>query len=195
VDILVGPADLARWERRPIWPAVLAGPRPGDARDCFGREVAVEPPGPPVAGGAFERALTAILRYDVFPPELVQGVLRRTPVEPGDTVGIRYRGFPAVDLFFAARVIDRFEGERDRMWRGGFTYRTLVGHPELGEETFSAWKEPASGRVGVELRSWSRPGTRLARAAAPLVRRVQVAANRAALGHLGRVAAEWCYRP
>lgn len=189
MDLLVGAADLARWERRPIWPAVAAGPRPGDARDCFGREVALEPPGPPVDGGPFERALAAILRYEVFPPDLVQGVLRRTPLEPGDTVGIRYRGFPAVELFFAARVVDRFRGEQDGLVRAGFTYQTLIGHPELGEETFSAWKEPASGRVGVELRSWSRPGTRLARAAAPLVRRVQVRANRAALEHLSRVAA------
>ncbi len=190
VDFILRAAELARWEGRALWPGVEDGPRPGDARDCFRREVAREPPGQPVAGGPFERVAAAILRYEVFPPRLVEAVLRRAPLEPGDTVGIRYKGLRVVDLFFAARVADRFRRVEDRLLREGFTYRTLVGHPELGEETFSAWKELATGRVGVELRSWSRPGTRLARLGAPIVRRLQIHAGHAALDHLARVAAE-----
>lgn len=180
--------DLARWEARPFWPAIAGGPAPGDARDRLRRDVGVEAPGQPVAGGPFERVAAAILRYEVFPPALVEGVLRRSPVEPGDTVGIRYKGFRIAHLFFAARVVDRFRRVADGLVSEGFTYRTLVGHPELGEETFSAHKDLVSGKVSVELRSWSRPGTRLARFAAPIVRRMQVAAGRAALDHLERVA-------
>jgi hypothetical protein len=183
-----GAPDLARWEARPFWPAIAAGPRRDDARDHLRRDVGLEAPGPPVAGGAFERVAAAILRYEVFPPDLVEGVLRRAPVEPGDTVGIRYKGLRIADVFFAARVVDRFRRLTGGVVSEGFTYRTLVGHPELGEETFSVAKQIASGRVSVELRSWSRPGTRLARLAAPIVRRLQTAAGRAALDHLGRIA-------
>jgi len=190
VDLVTGRApDLARWEGRPFWPAIAAGPRRGDARDCFRRDVATEPPGPPVAGGPFERVAAAILRYDVFPPAMVDGVLRRAPVEAGDTVGIRYRRFRVADLFFAARVVDRFRRVADGTVSEGFTYRTLVGHPELGEETFSVAKQLESGLVSVELRSWSRPGTLLARLASPIVRRLQLAAGRGALDHLARIAA------
>lgn len=191
MEIVIGrQPDLTRWEARPFWPAIEAGPRAGDARDCFRREVAEEVPGQPVACGPFERVAAAILRYEVFPSDLVEGVLRRAPVEVGDTVGIRYKGFRIAHLFFAARVIDRFRREADGVMREGFTYRTLVGHPELGEETFSVDKQVQSGVVSVELRSWSRPGTPLARLGAPLVRRFQIAAGEAALNHLARIAIE-----
>jgi Domain of unknown function (DUF1990) len=181
--------DLTGWEARPFWPAIAAGPRAGDARDRFRRDVAAEAPGEPVAGGPFARVAAAILRYEVFPPALVEGVLRRAPVEPGDTVGIRYKGFRVADVFFAARVVDRFRRVGDGAVCEGFTYRTLVGHPELGEETFSVGKRLATGEVWVELRSWSRPATLLARLAAPLVRRMQISAGRAALDHLAQIAA------
>lgn len=185
--VFFGTPDLARWERRPIWPAIAAGPREGDARDCYRRDIAVEPPGDPVADGVFERTAAAILRYDIFPPSVIVGVLRRTPVEVGDTVGTRYKRLRAVDLFFASRVVARFRATNGELLRSGFTYQTLVGHPELGEETFSVEKHLPTGRVSVELRSWSRPGTLLARATAPVVRRLQVAGNHAALEHLARV--------
>jgi len=128
VDLVVRAPDLARWERRPFWPGISGGPAGGDARDCLRRDVAVEPPGQPVPGGPFERVAAAILAYRVFPPALVEAVLRRAPVEPHDTVGIRYKGFPIVDLFFAARVVERFRRAGDGLVCEGFTYRTLVGH-------------------------------------------------------------------
>ena len=96
---------------------------------------------------------------------------------------------PLVRLFFAARVVDVFDAASDGWWRSGFTYRTLVGHPELGEETFAVEKEVATGRVRVALRSWSRPGTWLARAFAPVVRRLQVGASERALEYLATVGA------
>ena len=189
MDVVLGAPDLARWEVRPFWPAACAGPRPGDRRDRYARRVASEGAGEPEPGGPFRRLEAAILRFEVFPPRLIRGVLRRAPVEPGDAVGILYLGFGPLRLFFASRVLDRHDEVRGGVRRAGFTYRTLVGHPELGEETFSVEKDLASGGVSVELSSWSRPGTRLARAAAPLLRRVQVSANHQALEHLAAVAA------
>lgn len=184
---------LEEWERRPFWPGVESGPGAEDRRDAYVREIAVEAPGPPEPGGAHRRVAERILAYEVFPPRWITGVLRRRPVEVGDTVGIRFHLMPGIDLFFAARVVSVLDGETGGTWSTGFTYQTLVGHPELGEETFSVEKDVASGRVSAALRSWSRPGTLLAKAFAPLVRVFQVRASRAALDHLSAVAldASW----
>jgi uncharacterized protein (UPF0548 family) len=182
VDILIaGAPRLERWDTRPFHSMER---RSRDRSDVYERWVADEPPGPP--GARFRAIADSIRRYGIFPPSLVTGVLRR-PVEVGDTVGVHYRGLPLVTLFFAARVVDVFDGATDGWWRTGFTYRTLVGHPELGEETFAVEKELATGRVRVALRSWSRPGTWLARAFSPLVRRLQVRASRRALDHLASI--------
>lgn len=183
---------LEDWEHRPFAEGVEGGPRPRDNRDVYIREVAREPPGPPEAEGVHQRLAAAIWRYEIFPPQLVSGVLRRTPVQVGDTVGILYHAPLAVELFFAARVVEVIHGRREtstgEIWRSGFTYRTLRGHPELGEETFAVDKDLATGAVLVSLRSWSRGGTFLARTFAPVVRRLQVHASYAALDHLERLA-------
>jgi uncharacterized protein (UPF0548 family) len=179
---------LDMWEKRPFWPGVENGPGPGDRQDAYEREAGTEAPGAPEPDGAHCRAAAAILRYDIFPPGLVRPVLRRTPVRVGDTVGICYRLAPGIGLFFAARVTGCFDEEKGGVWRTGFTYRTLIGHPEYGEETFSVEKEMATGRVIVALRSWSRPGTVLALLLPPWVRRQQVRASGAALAHLADIA-------
>jgi len=95
---------------------------------------------------------------------------------------------PGFDLFCGARVLECFDEARDGVWNNGFKYRTLAGHPELGEETFSVEKDMATGRVIAALRSWSRAGTWLTWLAAPFTRRVQVRANKAALAHLASLA-------
>ena len=85
-------------------------------------------------------------------------------------------------------MTDSFDGPAGGVWRAGFTFRTLRGHPELGEETFFVEKNPVSGAVRAGLRSWSRPGLWLTRLASPFARRVQVRVSRAALDHLERTA-------
>jgi uncharacterized protein (UPF0548 family) len=188
VPILGHRPDLARWEALPISAAVALGPRPSDYRDCFEGVVATEPPGEPLSDGPFRRVAAAIRDYRVFPPSLVEGVLRNTPIQTGDTVGILFHIIPGIDLFSAARVTATFDDFGDGIWRAGFTYRTLDGHPELGEETFAVEKQLATGEVTASLRSWSRPGTWLTRAGWPITRWFQVHANRAAVRHLLRIA-------
>jgi uncharacterized protein (UPF0548 family) len=121
--------------------------------------------------------------------------MRRQPVELGDTICLRYPFVPGVHLFFGARVIDRFEESTAKHWRCGFTYRTLQGHSECGEETFIVEKDLATGKVTAALRSWSRPGLLIARLTYPIVRMLQLRAGRAALDHLEQVAhPEKCHR-
>lgn len=186
---LGGKPRLADWLDRPFSPTVERGPRARDRRDCFECVVGVESVGEPEPDGPHRRVAEAIFGYRVFPPSLVTPHLLRSPVQVGDTVGALFHLLPGVDLFCASRVVDRFDEARDGIWHSGFQYRTLAGHPELGEETFSVEKDMESGSVVAALRSWSRPGTWLTWLASPYTRHTQVRANNAAIAHLASVAA------
>ncbi len=183
---------LADWEPRPFAPGSAAGPGPADHCDLYEQKVAQEEPGLPAAQGCLFRLAKKIGRYEIFPPSMITGVLRRSPVATGDTVGILFHAPLGLELFFAARVIDCFEGrfteDGREVFRSGFTYRTLRGHPELGEETFAVEKDLVTGEIRVFLRSWSRPGIFLSRVFVKLLRHLQTRACRAALGHLAQVA-------
>lgn len=180
---------LDAWEHREFSEGVENGPSPRDNRDAYEREVAIELAGEPETDGPFRRVADALLRYDIFPRSFVTPVLRRAPVEVGDAVGICYHFAPGLDFFFAARVIRRFDERDGNLWRAGFTYRTLRGHPETGDETFCVEKDLTTGTVRVALRSWSRPGIWLARIGYPLTRRIQRRSSCAALDNLQRQAA------
>jgi hypothetical protein len=176
--------NLDALEPLPLTPGVGAGPGPSDYRDSYERVMAAEPPGPPLPDGPFEALARAVLGYEIFPPSLVTGVLRRNPVQLGDTYGICYHVLPGIDLFFAGRVTAVFHEDTDGVCRTGFTFRTVIGHPELGEETFWVEKDQATGVVRAGLRSWSRPGLWLTWLGRPFVRRIQVRACHAALENL-----------
>lgn len=172
--------DLARWEARPIHPESRGPAPPGAFHDRHERIVAVEAAGPPERGGPFERVLEAILGYDIFPADIGEGVVRRRPVQLGDTVGLTYRFVPGLRCFFASRVT-AVDGQ-------GFTYQTLCGHAEIGEERFRVEKDERTGEVRASLSAWSRPGLWYVRLVTPLARRLQLAAGRRALDHLQQVA-------
>lgn len=177
------PARLERWSGRHLHPGTVAGPDSRAHHDRHRRIVAVEPCGPPLADGPFERAAHAILRYQVFPPHIGEGVLRG-PVQVGDTVGLRYHLLPGLDLFFASRVSCVFDDRGEFEWRRGFTYQTLCGHPEIGEETFAVTKNLQTGAVIVTLEAWSRLGLSWLQPLEFLARRFQLGAGRAALDFL-----------
>lgn len=180
--------DLEEWENRNFAPGVEGGPGPGDSRDRHQRVVGAEEPGLPRTEGPHRRAAAAIGRGEIFPPRLLSPLIRRAPVASGDTVALRYRLLPGVALVVAARVVDCFNGADGDTWRSGFTYRTLAGHPFVGEETFAVEKDLPSGEVRVVLASWSRPQGFFVRLLLPWVRRRQLAAGRAAVEHLTRLA-------
>ena len=177
--------NLTGWDRRPIAPGTLAGPTPNSFHDAHRRIVAVEPPGPALADGPFRRAARAIRDYDIFPSDIGRGKIKR-PVEVGDVVGLRYYLAPGLHIFFASRVSDVFDSSQ----RSGFTYQTLQGHPELGEETFAVDKDPLTGAVSVSLVAWSQLALPLAALIGPLARHFQTNAGRRALDHLERLAQE-----
>jgi uncharacterized protein (UPF0548 family) len=177
------------WESRALGPAVAPGDI-GYAVDEHLGELAREAPGAPVPGGPFTLAASAIMRYRAFSPSHLVG-LRGDPDAPatvGETIRARYAFLTGMDLVFAARVIAVFDEANGSEHRAGFTYRTLAGHPECGEETFEVRKELGTGRVFARISARSRPGTWLVRVLRPLARRRQLAAGRAAIANLQRVA-------
>jgi uncharacterized protein (UPF0548 family) len=180
--------SLSAWTGCDFAPGSTVGPGPRDRPLVFARELASEPPGPPLPDGPFRRVAAAIMAYQIFPPHVVQGTLARVPVEVGDTVAIAYQLGGGFRLAFATRVFARFDGPVGDTWRAGFSYRTLVGHPELGEETFVVEKTMSTGAIRVALDSWSRAGIWLTRLGEPVMRVVQRRASLAALAHLSRKA-------
>ena len=130
----------------------------------------------------------SILRYDIFGPRIGQGYRDRESVEPGATVGLKYRFAPFLSMFFASRVVQVFDREETELgWRSGFVYQTLVGHPELGEEIFEVTKL-RSGPVVYRMEAWSRPNLWFVKIFTPWARWIQKRAARCAGAYLGEVA-------
>ncbi|MCE7870038.1 DUF1990 family protein [bacterium CPR1] len=181
-------ARLESWEDRPLPPGAAGSPPKDAFRDRHERIVAVESPGEPEGEGPFIRVARSILGYEIFPARVGQPVVRRA-VQAGDSVGLRYHLLPGLDLFFASRVVRVFTRElADGWWSSGFTYQTLQGHPEVGEETFSVLKRHATGEVRVLIFAWSRPAWPILMPVLPLARYLQLAAGRSALDNLEQVA-------
>ncbi len=195
IPLVVQTADLTPWEQRELWEAIRTRDdrraRENSYESCVGTEL----PGEPRADGLHRHLAQKVMCYEAFPPELVTPQLRRAPVQTGDTVGTLYHAAPGIDLFFASRVVETFdEAAEGGIWRTGFTYSTLQGHPVMGSETFSIEKNLASGEIYVALRSWSQPITALARCFAWPCRALQAQAGRAALSRVGSLAKEFSQR-
>jgi uncharacterized protein (UPF0548 family) len=100
-------------------------------------------------------------------------------VELGATVLVILRWGP---MFVVAP--DRIVAVVDEPRRFAFAYGTLPGHPERGEESYTAEMRD-DGTVRVTIRVQAGPATLPARVLAPVVRRLQAAALR---GYLRAVA-------
>lgn len=91
-------------------------------------------------------------------------------VEVGATLLVVLRRGP-VHVIAPVRIVAVIDEPR----RFGFAYGTLPGHPERGEESFTV-EHLNDGVVRATIRVQAGAGTLSARAAAPLVRRLQAAA-------------------
>jgi len=182
--------DPDAWRVRGFGPQVAEGDD-GFAEDRHEVELPREPPGAPLADGPFRAAARLVLSYRAFPATELQSLRMdaAAPVAVGETVAARYAMFMGIHIVFAARVVAVFDAADAREHRAGFTYRTLAGHPECGDETFAVRKELATGRVFATIVARSRPGTPLVRWLRRLARRRQLRAGRAAVENLRRHAA------
>ena len=84
-------------------------------------------------------AARAILGYHCFPPWLIEPVLRRDPLELGDTVGIRFHAVPGLETRVVVVV-------------SGFVVVVVVvfGHmPSAFGGRCSRWTAPSPRRPGM----------------------------------------------
>lgn len=178
--------NLENWKSRPIHPRAPRDRVPNPNHDRKVMTMAVEELGDPERSGAFEILETEVLAYRIFGPDIGPSVVETTPVQVGDTIGLRYKLLPFLHCFFASRVVRVFHREptEDGGVRSGFVYQTLTGHPELGEEVFEV-KKTASGAVVFRLEAWSRPRAWYVRLVAPVARWIQKRAAVSAFRNLG----------
>lgn len=130
------------------------------------------------------RAIDALQRYRIFPPERMRAAVC-TPdrrIAPGATI-VQRLFIGSMGLETAVRVVDQFDVETGAARRVGFTYATLRGHPERGIATFAVNRHAPSGALTFTIESWSRSGHWLTLAGRPLSRWMQKVFTREALAH------------
>lgn len=120
----------------------------------------------------FERAKAAIRRWEMFRVGWAEIYPESAPIEPGMTVAVLARTFGAWTLN-PARVIEVIDEPDGPVARYGFTYGSLAGHSETGEERFQVDWDRATDEVAFTMASLSRPGRWFTRLAGPLTRIVQ----------------------
>lgn len=145
--------------RREVELAAPTYPQPGDYRTLERRRTV----------GRGERDLGAgadVIR--AWQMHTAAGVeVASVPIAVGQTV-VMSTSMLGMWLVFGCRITD--VTDTDDVF--GFTYVTLPGHPEQGEETFVVSLEP-DGDVVATIRARSRPAMLLGRLAGPIGRRLQ----------------------
>jgi uncharacterized protein (UPF0548 family) len=142
----------------------------------------------PVSDGSldavFDRAVRALLRYQIFPPWRMQYRVGTTDgnVAEGATIVQRVT-FGPIALETAVRVVSVFDSTSGGERKSGFTYATLRGHPERGLATFYVRHELATASLSVVIETWSRPGVWFTRIGRPVARVLQKRMTREALSH------------
>jgi len=137
----------------------------------------------------FRAARAALERWQQFHLGWVEAGPTDTPLEPGQVVAVLAR---SIGLWWlnACRIV-AVSNEEGPIHRFGFTYGTLPGHAECGEERFLVEWDRTNDTAWYDILACSRPRHVLARLGYPWVRRVQkrfgresAAAMRAAVGRL-----------
>lgn len=151
-------AEIARW---PINydPDAPHDEAHGWRIDDYCEPLPSEPPGPPVAGGPFERCQTLLREYKVADPKMVKAVYDEDAPLQGRNMLLKFR-FGPIRFRAGCRVGDVTDEERTedgrpvRVW--GWAYQTLQGHFEQGQMNWEVWKWTDTGEVQFRIHSYSR---------------------------------------
>jgi uncharacterized protein (UPF0548 family) len=130
--------------------------RPGNwhvdnSRTVLGKE----PPGPPVAGGAWEVACRLVREYEFADPRIIRAVYRDDDELLGRDMLLEGR-FLGLRFYMGVRVTEVVDTERDGERLYGWAYETLEGHLEQGKLLYEVVKDAATGTVELRLRAYSR---------------------------------------
>ena len=134
----------------------------------------------------YQRAVSALRRWQQFDLGWVTIVPANTPVEAGRTVAVQAQTFGFWSLS-AARVVYMID-ETESVKRFGFAYGTLPNHVECGEERFMIeWREDNS--VWYDIYAFSHPQHPLVRLGFHVARKLQKQFARDSLAVMTRAAA------
>ena len=130
----------------------------------------------------FQKAVAQLMAYRIYPPSRMTANIcaRDGMLEEGATIIQRILLGP-IGFEVATRVVSTFTEHTGPMTRKGFTYITLVGHPERGIATFSVSRDDTTHQVVLEIETYSEPGHWLSRVVLPLTRLIQRRSNEQAL--------------
>lgn len=149
--------DARRALGRNFDPEAGKSPEQGWRRYAAETVVARERGGPPVPGGAFERAWEALTRYEFSDPDIVVGHLDPREDLEGRTMLLELKAmgfrFLAGTRVGATR---RETGAHQTVF--GYRYDTLEGHIESGWEWFLLTKSHATGEIRFRIEAEWRPG-------------------------------------
>jgi uncharacterized protein (UPF0548 family) len=132
---------------------------------------------------AFELGRSALQSWAVHHGAGIETWPYLQPIQVGATVALATRQV-GVWLSFCCRVT----AVTDEHGASGFTYATLPGHPERGEETFTVTRAPG-GTVRFEIDATWRTNSRLARLVGPLTPILQRRASQRYLASMRRLTA------
>ncbi|MCA8998205.1 MAG: DUF1990 domain-containing protein [Planctomycetaceae bacterium] len=119
---------------------------------------------------AYDIARNSLSTWRQFDLGWVEPFPRQTPVKAGQCLAILARVL-GIWWWNACRIVEVFDDQNDGR-RFGFSYGTLPGHMECGEERFLV-EIDGEDRVWYEILTYSRPHSRLARLGSPYARFVQ----------------------
>ena len=114
----------------------------------------------PLARGSFERARAAMRRYEVADPAMVRAFYDEPEPQPGRTMLLELR-FLGLRFALGVRVGEVYDELRQVDGRavrvGGWNYRTLEGHLEMGQLAWEVWEWQDTGAVEFHIHAFSRP--------------------------------------
>ena len=119
----------------------------------------------------YDQAKAAVRRWAMFPAEMVELFWPDAAIEIGTVVAALFKAGCLWSLN-PCRIVYAVDEAGD-IERFGFSYGTLPGHLECGEERFTVEWHHADDSVWYELFAISRPRHWLARIGYPIVRREQ----------------------
>jgi uncharacterized protein (UPF0548 family) len=119
--------------------------------------IALEPPGPPVPDGPFERAKQGLINYDFSDPRIVEGHFDPDSSFIGRNIllEIKVLGLHFLSGARVHSVREESDGERTIF---GFRYDTLEGHIERGCEWFLLTKNHRTGEIRFKIEAHWRLG-------------------------------------
>lgn len=115
----------------------------------------------------FDAAARDLFEWQMHSRAGLDVLASEVPLEAGTVVLMRW-GLGALSIKIPCRVLDVVEESRRR----GFTYGTLPGHPEAGEEQF-VLDHLHDGRILLTITAYSRPASTLAKLGGPISRAAQ----------------------